>query len=64
MIGGENYISPPNLSRGIFLAWADGTPAAPEALAAKLDQPWCRADLYDIEKTTALLRGMTKKEGN
>ncbi len=62
MIGGENYISPPNLSRGIFLAWADGTPAASEALAAKLDQPWCRADLYDIEKTTALLRGMTKKE--
>ena len=56
MIGGENYISPPHLSRGIFAAWADGCDVSPKALAAKLDQPWCKADLYYIEKTCSVLR--------
>ena len=56
MIGGENYISPPHLARGLFAAWADGVGAAPEALTSKLDQPWCRADLYYIEKLSAILR--------
>lgn len=56
MIGGENYISPPHLARAVFLAWADGAAAEPERLAAKLDQPWGRADLYYIEKLTATLR--------
>jgi hypothetical protein len=56
MIGGENYISPPHLARGVFLALADGCAAAPAELAAKLDQPWCQADLYYIEKLTAILR--------
>jgi outer membrane protein assembly factor BamB len=58
MIGGENYISPPHLARGTFLSWADGTAASAEQLATKLDQPWCKADLYDIEKTAAVLRRM------
>lgn len=56
MIGGENYISPPHLARGLFAALADGIGAAPEELAAKLDQPWSKADLYYIEKTSAILR--------
>jgi len=56
MIGGENYISPPHLSRGVFAAWAAGCAASAEDLAAKLDQPWCQADLYYIEKLTAILR--------
>jgi outer membrane protein assembly factor BamB len=56
MIGGENYISPLHLSRGLFLIWSDGLAAAPQDLAAKLDQPWCRADLSYIEKLTATLR--------
>jgi len=56
MIGGENYISPPHLARGLFAALADGVRAAPEDLAAKLDQPWCKADLYYIEKLSAILR--------
>jgi len=56
MIGGENYISPPHLARGVFVALADGCGASPEELAAKLDQPWCKADLYYIEKLTAILR--------
>lgn len=58
MIGGENYISPPHLARGVFMALADGCGASPEELAAKLDQPWCKADLYYIEKLTAILRRM------
>ena len=56
MIGGENYISPPTLSRGLFAALADGVHARPQELVCKLDRPWCRADLYYIEKLTALLR--------
>ncbi len=56
MIGGENYISPPHLSRGIFAAAAGGCEFSAEALAAKLDQPWCKADLYYIEKIAAILR--------
>lgn len=56
MIGGENYISPPHLSRSIFAAAADGCGLSAEALAARLDQPWCKADLYYIEKIAAILR--------
>jgi hypothetical protein len=56
LIGGENYISPPNLARGLFAALADGVQASPEELARYLDQPWCKADLYYIEKCASLLR--------
>lgn len=56
MIGGENYISPPHLARGLFIAGADGGVFDSEQLAAKLDQPWCKADLYYIEKISAVLR--------
>jgi len=60
MIGGENYISPPHLARGMFAALADGVGASPEELAAKLDHPWCKADLYYIEKLSAILRQVDK----
>ncbi|MBN2316789.1 MAG: PQQ-binding-like beta-propeller repeat protein [Sedimentisphaerales bacterium] len=56
MIGGENYISAPHLARGLFVAGADGDVLDVEPLASKLDQPWCRADLYSIEKISAILR--------
>jgi hypothetical protein len=56
MIGGENYISPPHLSRGLFVAWADGAGSTRHDLAKKLDQPWCKADLYYIEKLSAIMR--------
>jgi len=56
MIGGENYISPPHLARGLFAALADGVRLAPEELCRYLDHPWCKADLYYIEKLTAILR--------
>jgi len=56
MIGGENYISPPTLSRGLYMALADaGLMSAPDLLH-RLDVPWCRGDLYYIEKLTAALR--------
>ena len=61
MIGGENYISPPHLARGIFAAWADGCAAPPAVPAAKLDQPWCRADLYYIEKMCSVLRRLDNR---
>jgi len=60
MIGGENYISPPHLARGVFMAAADGRVLDGQTLIRKLDQPWCKADLYYIEKMTALLRQMGK----
>jgi hypothetical protein len=50
MIGGENYISPPHLARGLFVSGADGGVLDSEQLASKLDQPWCEADLYYIGK--------------
>jgi hypothetical protein len=55
LIGGENYISPPTLAEAMFLATAYGLRTSPETLARYLDQPWCRADLYYLEKLTAML---------
>lgn len=56
MIGGEDYVSPPHLSRGLFTAWAEGTGATRYELAEKLAQPWCKADLYCIEKLNTAIR--------
>jgi outer membrane protein assembly factor BamB len=56
MIGGETYISTPNLAHGLFTALGYGIEAAPAELNSKLDQPWCKADLYYIEKLVAILR--------
>jgi hypothetical protein len=56
MAGGENYTHTPLIARGLFACLADGLRAPPEELAARLDQPWCRADLYFIEKLAATLR--------
>jgi outer membrane protein assembly factor BamB len=60
MIGGENYISPPHLARGLFMGGADGGVLDSEQLSAKLDQPWCEADLYYIEKLSAILRRLDR----
>jgi outer membrane protein assembly factor BamB len=62
MIGGENYISPPDLSRGFLAALADGVQVPPEDLAKFLDRPWCHADLYYIEKLSAVLRRLDGEE--
>ncbi len=60
MAGGENYTHTPLLPRGLFAALADGLGAPPEELASRLDQPWCRADLYFIEKLSAALRSLDR----
>jgi hypothetical protein len=60
MAGGENYTHTPLIARGLFAALADGLRASPEELAGRLDQPWCRADLYFIEKLAAVLRAYDK----
>ena len=56
LIGGENYISSPTLSRALFIALSDGIHDPPTQMATRIDQHWCKADLYYIEKLTALLR--------
>ncbi|HZE96435.1 MAG TPA: PQQ-binding-like beta-propeller repeat protein [Planctomycetota bacterium] len=56
MAGGENYTHTPLLARGLFAALADGVQAPSAELASRLDQPWCRADLYFIEKLSAVQR--------
>lgn len=63
LMGGENYINPPHLSRGLFAIWADGLGAGPEQLMRWVDQPWCRADLYYIEKLSAVLRSRPPAAG-
>src|SRR6185295_7229361 len=60
MAGGENYTHTPLIARGMFAALADGLQAPPEELASRLDQPWCRADLYHVEKLTAALRSLDR----
>ncbi len=61
LIGGENYISPSTLARGLFMAQADGVQTPPQRLVSRLDQPWCKADLYYIEKLTAILRATARQ---
>jgi outer membrane protein assembly factor BamB len=60
MIGGENYISPPHLARALFMAGADGGVLDSKQLVAELDRPWCEADLYYIEKISAILRRLDR----
>jgi hypothetical protein len=57
LIGGENYINPPALSRGLYAVMADGLRHPPVRLRRHLDQPWCQADLYYLEKLISTLRG-------
>lgn len=60
LIGGENYINPPHFARAMYMAWAEAGEASPAKLAKFLDQPWCKADLFYIEKCSALLRAAAK----
>lgn len=55
LIGGENYTSPPHLARALFTgaAFIEQRPAS--ELAAALDVPWCKGDLYFIEKSVHAL---------
>jgi hypothetical protein len=55
MIGGENYTNPLHFSRALFdgAAFIEQLPA--EQLAGFVDVPWCKADLYFIEKSSLAL---------
>jgi hypothetical protein len=50
MIGGENYTTPLHFSRALFdgATFVEELPG--EQLAPFVDVPWCKADLYFIEK--------------
>jgi hypothetical protein len=63
LIGGENYCSPPHLSRGLLAVLADGLQWEPDQLCRYLDQPWCRGDLYYVEKLAAAMRCGTSGDG-
>lgn len=60
LMGGENWTHPPEISHGLFIAWADGLHPDAEELWKVVDRPWCEADLYYIERLSALLRQMDK----
>jgi hypothetical protein len=50
LVGGENYTTPPHLSRALFAGavFVEQAPAA--QLAGWVDVPWCKGDFYFIEK--------------
>jgi hypothetical protein len=47
---GENFIDLPDSMHGLFLAHAYFWAAKPERLDAMTDLPWCKADLFHMEK--------------
>ena len=55
LIGGENYTSPPHLARALFTGavFIEQRPAP--ALSGEIDVPWCKGDLYFIEKSVYAL---------
>lgn len=60
-IGGENYTTSPDFGRALFIAAMELEPASPQQASAWLDVPWCKADLYYIERVTLFLRATAKK---
>jgi hypothetical protein len=56
LIGGQNYTNPPTLARALFAANAWCQNASPKMLTTFLDQPWCKADLYYVEKLSMVLQ--------
>lgn len=54
-IGGENYTNPPHTTHALFAAAACIEQLPASTLIQWLDVPWCRADLYFIERCTLIL---------
>jgi hypothetical protein len=50
MVGGENYTNPPDFPRALFAASAFIEALPADSLLDFIDVPWCRADLYFIER--------------
>ena len=61
LIGGENYTTSPDFGRALFGAAADLEPPAPQQMHAWLDVPWCKGDLYQIERLALLIRATAGK---
>jgi hypothetical protein len=57
MIGGENFTNPLHFSRALFAGATFIEELPGEELAKFLDVPWCKADLYFIEKCVYALWG-------
>jgi hypothetical protein len=55
LIGGENYTSPPDMSRAMFAASAMVNRLRADTLLSWTDVPWCQGDLYFIEKCAIAL---------
>jgi hypothetical protein len=55
MIGGENYTSPPHFSRALFAGAALIEKLPADELASCVDVPWCKGDLYFVEKCVLAL---------
>jgi hypothetical protein len=57
---GENYIDLPDSMHGLFLAHAYLWPTPPDQLDRMTDLPWCKADLFHIEKLVAAIEAQGK----
>ncbi len=55
MIGGENYTNPPHFARALFSGAALIEELQGDELATYVDVPWCKGDLYFIEKCVLAL---------
>jgi hypothetical protein len=54
-VGGENYTSPPDLSRALFTGAAMVECVPADTLLQWTDVPWCEGDMYFIEKCAIAL---------
>lgn len=52
---GENYVDPPDLAVGAFTARAWLMKAPTDELAGRVDLPFCRADLFRVQKLAVAL---------
>jgi hypothetical protein len=61
VIGGENYTNPPHFARALFAGAALIEELPADELASYIDVPWCKGDMYFIEKCVlALLATRTR----
>jgi hypothetical protein len=60
MIGGENYTNPLHFSRALFAGAVLVEQLPAEQVASFVDVPWCKGDLYFIEKCALALQAAAK----
>jgi hypothetical protein len=59
MTGGENYTNPPDFPRALFAAAAFIEELPADSLLEFIDVPWCKADLFFIERCALALHAGT-----